>query len=771
MRCRPALIAMPAACAAALAALCWPAPGTPAGGGLPQVRIDFPTAGFGDLFGRDRDGEPADVAIRIDEDGAVQAGKASLRGFSDWHHGRTKPSLRIRRKERAGQPGLPEFTELSRPEDPLALCNWLPDQLAGELGLLHEHSQPVRVRLDGRDAGVYLRGLRPGDDLAAAAGRPRGTFWKGDSLGARARLDLFVSPAAWRRSGADDPRAAHALAELLAAVAGAGTAADQQRLAAVFDLEAAARAAAVAVLVGSNHADAAHNHVLFFDPARGRLEPLLWDPNAFGIHAEPTLPVEVARHPLAQRLLQNPWFVHRRNELLWQLLQGPGSPAALVAAADHHLARLGDALAADPEPGRLVLRDGVFRLVPVPAAELPAERARFAEFVQRRGLHLRGHLAGAVVAATGSPGDPGVTRVAVSGTVGVRLTRTDGGPVRSPDGRDASLLLPGLTAQWFPAPQHRGADGRGVPAPHARPAPLFYRVLGRPADLRAHHAFTGEPVPFAAAAPPPVPLHSLHPFDLPPPPPALVRLGPGEVVLDVDRELPAATTLEIEPGTTFAVRGGAVLAARGPVRARGTADAPIVLALRDGRGGGLACIGSAEVSLAHVHVAGEAPAAGGDVPPAIALRGCAAAELTGCRIDRAPGDGLLIVGGRAALRGTWIRGCGGSALVATAAAEVAGEGLDLAHAGTGVVARDGATVALQGGRLRGHVVGCRAERSARGFPGGVVRLAAVSCTDNGQCDVDADAFGTIVLYATAARSAALAPGRVVAGAALPAAPR
>ena len=66
-------------------------------------------------------------------------------------------------------------------------------------------------------------------------------------------------------------------------------------LAAVFDLEVAARAAAVATLVGSIHADQAHNHVLFFDPAKERLEPLLWDANGFGIHAEPTLPVAAPR--------------------------------------------------------------------------------------------------------------------------------------------------------------------------------------------------------------------------------------------------------------------------------------------------------------------------------------------------------------------------------------------------------------------------------------------------------------------------------------------
>jgi predicted neutral ceramidase superfamily lipid hydrolase len=58
---------------------------------------------------------------------------------------------------------------------------------------------------------------------------------------------------------------------------------------AALDLELAARALAVASLVGSIHADAVHNHVLFYNAKSRRLEPLLWDANGFAPGMNATL--------------------------------------------------------------------------------------------------------------------------------------------------------------------------------------------------------------------------------------------------------------------------------------------------------------------------------------------------------------------------------------------------------------------------------------------------------------------------------------------------
>lgn len=446
-----------------------------------------------------------------DLDGSKQKGSVALRGFSAWHHGPSKPSIRIKAKAKGKKRTGPKTIELSRPEDPLAICNWLPDQLGAELGLMHEHSSAVRLVLNGRDLGVYMRSLRPGNELCDAEGRPRGMFLKGDCLGTSRHFDLWQSSTSWDRRGEEDSDAIVALNELLAVLAQAPDATSLPRLGAVLDLEKTARMQAVASLVASIHADRVHNHVLFYDAAARRLEPLLWDANGFGIHAEPELAVDVARHPISERLLCHPEFVHRRNEVLWGLLRGSGSAAQMVATVDRRLGELDAAFVTDPEIARLVLRRGVFEAEAIRYEELPDARAAFVTFVERREAHLSNWFDDARVAFEPVPTNPAHSIVTVFGAVAVRMSRRDGAPLLTPDGRDASLLWPGVSAELIVEHQLRAADGHGVSAPHGVPAVLRYLVACPADQLRANNAFTTREI-----TPSPVPestrTRSVHPW-------------------------------------------------------------------------------------------------------------------------------------------------------------------------------------------------------------------------------------------------------------------
>lgn len=450
------------------------------------------------------------VKVRYrDVDHREGAGKVALRGFSAWHHGRSKPSLRLKPKGKRRRG--PASVELSRPEDPLAICNWLPDHIGAGLGLMHEHSEPVRLLLNGRDCGVYLRSIRPGDDLCDAAGRPRSAFFKGDSLGDRRHLDLWASSASWRTFGTWQPSATEALEELLAALREPPTAGSLRRLAGAIDLEQAARLMAVASLVGSIHADAVHNHVMYYNPETGRIEPLLWDANGFGIHAEPELAVNVARHPLAARLLSSPRFLHRRNEVLWEQMRGPASAEKLIAAVDQRLAEIDAALQTDPEIARLVLRRGVFELDEVGYAGLQGARREFLDFVERREAYLERWFQRARVSMVPLAKDPSHTLVTVFGDVAVKLSRTDGAEVLSADGRDAALLWPGIREALVDDRQHQESDGRGVSAPHGVPAALQYVVACPVAQLNLRNAFTGQAVS-AEPSPEASKSRSVHPW-------------------------------------------------------------------------------------------------------------------------------------------------------------------------------------------------------------------------------------------------------------------
>lgn len=721
---------------------------------LPVVAIHFDDAGANDLFAPPKQGDKKRwlKARYQDIDGQSRRGKAALRGFSAWHHGRAKPSLRIKAKgkHRSG----PEFVELSRPEDPLAICNWLPDQLGAALGLMHEHSEPVRLLLNGRDCGVYLRSVRPGDDLCAAERRVRGTFFKGDSLGARRHLDLWAGSDAWRAVGEQNPAANATLDVLLAAVREPPTIGSREQLAATLDLETAARANAVAVLTGSIHADQVHNHVLFYDPAKHRIEPLLWDANGFGIHAEAQLPVEVARHPLAQRLLCDPEYLHRRNQVLWELLHGSGSPKALQTIVAQRLARLDSALQSDPAIVRLALRHGRFEPVVVGYEGLGEAQEQFAQFVEQRAAHLEHWFCQAQVAWQPAPDNPEHTVVTVFGTVAVKLSQHGGQPTRSPAGRDASILWPGIGTKLQQGTQLRDAQGRGVSAPFGEPAALEYTIACRCQDLTAHNAITGKQL---KPAPWPTGLQqsrSVHPWQTPAQPVAPIVLGPGKVRIDTAMHIRHPAGLTILPNTTLDL--AASIRCDGHFEAIATEDQGIRI---NTNGHGIQLVGS-RVRMQHVHWVGHSDAASPRERKGAMLQlGACQSEIVNCEFERAPGTAVRILNGIANVENTTF-GAGNLIALTVEAANLRMSNVDCLSSHRAIVARNGARVHWQQGTMSGHMVGVTAKRSNASFAGAEVELDHVTCHSAGHFDVDCNAACVVRLIATEAHSNPVAAGEV-----------
>ena len=714
-------------------------PGAPSPG-VPRVHVDAP--GLTAMLAANRH---ADVEVKghfADELGTTTAAKLARRGFSPWHHGAAKPSLRVEQPPQV-QPQRPRHIELSRPEDPLGLANLLPDRLAAELGLLHAGTEAVELWLAGGSGGVYLRSLRPGDDLAAARGRGRGTFWKGDALGERRHENLWTNADAWRSSGRTTARSRARLEQLLAVLREPASPTNTLRLRFLLDTKATARAMALATLVGSNHADRAHNHVWFDDPVRDAIEPMLWDANAFGMHAEPTLPVDLTRHPLADRLVCDPVFLHQRDLVLWELLHGFGSPERLVAFATQQLATLRPVLDHDPEIARLVLRRGEFQTQRVDASEVDGELAAFAQFVQQRAAFLRDWLSAARVATAVDPADPACTRVSVFGNVAVTVARTDQSPVLAAEGHEVSLLLPGRTAARFAEAQRTDQDGTGVQAPHARPAPLHYALRGKPDDFVFSHALTQAPLrtttlPADSAAAAAAAAGSVHPWALPEPP-ATITFGPGFVRVDASAYFAASTTVVVAAGTRLRFARNATWHCRGPLRAIGTEAAPIAI---EGEGGEapLRCSGAARFLHVHLH---------GPTTPLLALHG-SAAELRHVTLRGAVGNGLEVDGGTLDAQLLDIALCRGHGLQAAAGTRVQAIGSRFAWCDHGVWVRDAAIVTLQRCELQGNMVGAFAEGAAAPFAGGTLALDHTTCRDNGRLDVDAGTDGVVTLRATVA---------------------
>jgi len=500
--------------------------------------------------------------------GPWQVTKVGRRGLSDYHHLSEKPSFRIRIRKRDLRQSR-RHVELLRPEDPLALCNVLPFGLARRVGLMSEPSEPVRVFVNGRPFGVYIRSERPTEALMISQGRLPGTIWKGDEAeraaaarGGRSQGSLFHSTELWKSEDDPVPGSMESLEDMITILRyGEDTWSQEQgeSLKRVLDVEAYARYEAFNAIVGGVHTTLSHNHALFWNTYRGRLEPIPWDVNGYGFMAGPRLTPNVCQTPITSRLYSDPRWVHRRDEILWDLLRGEAREELELEALRAHVSRVLPALREDPLTSR-----GIGRVDLVPLSELEAEVKEVEAWIKERHTFLRQYLGFAIAHVGPSAERPGWSEVSVDGAIALRV---GGGP------QQGRLLYPGMSYELRGA---KASSSAFTLTYTLVPVPRRYLVQGDPGVLALANAVTGGSV---LLAPRPRPGEKSRSFRPEPPPevPGEIQLGPGVVDLRESLDIRADQVLRIHSGTIVRLHSGVGIYSRGKVLAQGSAADPIRL--------------------------------------------------------------------------------------------------------------------------------------------------------------------------------------------------
>lgn len=515
-----------------------------------------------------------------DENMRVKRVKIAYRGLSAYHHYRHKPSLRVRIRKKDVNGGW-RYLELQRPEDPLALRNWLPDRLAGSLGLMTAKSDHVRLFINRKYMGVYLRMHRPGEPLALKQGRMPGAFFKGDASADTGPKSLWDNIDNWNVFGEDTPVHRAVLQRLLDVLKQPPSAETLTAFWQLMDGEVYARWAALMAATGGVHTDAWHNHMYFLSTNQGKLEAMPWDVNGYGTQADAGTPPDVWQHPISEMASRDPRWVHRRNEHLWALLNGPAAPDRLRETIDREVDRMLPDLKADANLSAFESGPLGPQLVPYSVRDLEPVREQFKTYVTERAAMLHKYFENAQVWVAPEPNRPGWARVTVGGTVAVEARLADGGELEGDDRRAAHprgerlLLYPGQSEDKNVYFSHVGEAT--LPIPYMAPVPLSYVVRADPTALRFRNAITGEPVVALQELGPGGKHRSVHPWDFPPPPTGAVTLGPGDVLLTEDVHAGAQQTLTIAAGTHLRLAPGVGIYSEGRTIVAGTRDAPVVI--------------------------------------------------------------------------------------------------------------------------------------------------------------------------------------------------
>jgi len=446
------------------------------------------------------------VPVEIQFQGLNFKGEVRLRGYKPWHVAETKKSLRIKLKKGDFILGHRLFN-LNNPDRPVLFEEALVLKLAHKQGLITSASDFARLRFNGLDLGVFAYSS-PLDEAILRKHRRI----PADLYSLEKRQNGFQNTGPWKYITWYDSEAKNfaQLSQLLKTLQHASDQDFQDFAMHHLKLKDFATLEILHRLFAENaDSEAELNYALYFDPYRGLWEPVLHEFTGFGLGDAPPF-----NDPLLTRLGQVPAYQQARADVLKRMI-----------------------VEAKPETLRLQGQELLSRLAPDLAAD-PFWRAR------------------------------------------------------------------GVEAQ--------GIEAQGIA--HKQNTPLLERELMRPMDLkRLATAFELRlqslekrlnALPDLLVSPKEI-LTSRVQIK------ATLKLGPGRIEIPLTRQFEADQPVQIAPGTTFAMGAGASLIFKGPVQFLGSTRSPIrLLPAGHKRWGGLVLQGS---STAGSHLSGVI-ASGGSQP-------------------------------------------------------------------------------------------------------------------------------------------------------------
>ncbi len=578
----------------------------------------------------DRGGPPGEGKARYAQ-GFVRKGarlhKARLRyrGYKHWNWNYAQKSWKVRLDDELlmGQ----QIFSFINPANPVPFMEQIVLEIARKNGLIAPDYFPFRLQLNGSDMGVYWFMGQPDEFLLRRNDRIPGAIYSGNRSGKvlpSGASDLFMRPQAWkkpasRHEGEKDRR--DELKILLDAIGDETGFAEFARM--HLDLSKFALLEALDIVFGCSQHNWDQDHKLYFDPYRGRWEPIAWDFRRF----EHKNVANLATNPLQLRLRELPEYVRLRHHWITSLLEKDASPHAIALRAEQFHARLAPEFESDAYWDAYNLLPSISTYYRQWVRPLNARLARLALDSTLATLRRRAEMLRALnepdVRAVLHPGESGMDtlHVLVGAETPVRLQRMDlvfDSPCPSPptmtpdidgDGRanekelswsgirayPDEMLLPGYRAVAIrPVTESRGPV-RLVPEPrryayliaHDASCRLLRvklhltRESGPDGDLEAlpgeisKPAGTRGPGECSTDAPPATPgRRTPHPWCLRREP-RNVQLGPGEILVEKTLAFPPETAVVILPGTRFRMSPGTSMFFFGPVTARGTAGATI----------------------------------------------------------------------------------------------------------------------------------------------------------------------------------------------------
>jgi hypothetical protein len=255
----------------------------------------------------------------------IQKVSLRYRGDNNFHWLYPQKSLRIKLSSKDTYNMEKKFNLINPPYD-YTVVDIINYQISSKLGIISPDYFPARVFINGNYAGVYFYLSQADESMLRKHKLMPGSIYYGDNYGKDAPTtkegvsNLWYNTKYWDKKAARNAEQKNNREDIeyfINAIQKMNHKEFYTFVNTMLDKDKYYKYFALDVIFGSEHHDYHHNHKIYFDPYRGKFQPIQWDLRFW--HPYGTKDVSV--YPLLQKISQNPLLEYQRDKVTYELMQ------------------------------------------------------------------------------------------------------------------------------------------------------------------------------------------------------------------------------------------------------------------------------------------------------------------------------------------------------------------------------------------------------------------------------------------------------------------
>jgi len=299
-----------------------------------QLISDLPSSGFNEVKG-----------YLVYNDKKMQDVKLRFRGDNRWHWYFNQKSWRIKTDKNEILNGSRKIN-LTNATEQSYMIDYLSAFAGQKMDVLSYEAKPVRVFLNNRYMGLYVTVSQTDEYFLRANNKLPSEIYSGDLIRVDDKSNVygFKGTYLWKLSGMEgwDKMANNNViletdfSYLSQLISFAEERFDQpfdRDIEKMLDIEKYLKWRACMAILGSAHTDNTHNNRLYFDPSSGKLEPILWDTDAF-VYDLRTEDFNLIFTDLDRSIFKNPAYVDKMYAYIWEAINGEVNEEEMLLAIE-----------------------------------------------------------------------------------------------------------------------------------------------------------------------------------------------------------------------------------------------------------------------------------------------------------------------------------------------------------------------------------------------------------------------------------------------------